>query len=90
MVVGLTPARPGVKYELTTCIWPMWMASVAPQHDKCKRPPWKEALHAQRYLCVQEVAQHDFAFEDVVSKPAHQLQILAQELGLHPKVGLTA
>ena len=46
-------------------------------------------FHAQRYS-VQEIAQHDFAFEDVVSKPAHQLQILAQELGLHSKVGLTA
>ena len=37
---------------------------------------------------LQDTAQHDFAFEDIVSKPAHQLQILAQKLGIQPRVSI--
>ena len=37
---------------------------------------------------MQEIAHHDFAFEDIVSKPAQQLQILAEKLQIRPKVCL--
>ncbi len=37
---------------------------------------------------AQDIAQHDFAFEDIVSKPAQELQTLAQELGIQPRVSI--
>ncbi|CAK0779209.1 hypothetical protein CVIRNUC_004717 [Coccomyxa viridis] len=44
-----------------------------------------DRTYVQEHMAWKDIAQHDFAFEDVVSRPAHQLEILAQELDLHPK-----
>jgi hypothetical protein len=34
---------------------------------------------------LQDIAMHDFAFEEIVEEPKKQLQILAEHLGLADK-----
>ncbi|CAL5218872.1 g606 [Coccomyxa viridis] len=46
--------------------------------------------YVEEHMRWREIAQHDFAFEDIVSKPAQQLQILAQRLGIQPRSEWTA
>lgn len=48
------------------------------------------SIYCIAFLCMQDIAHHDFAFEDINLHPEEQYRILAEALGLAGKASTIA